>query len=542
MGKTQRDPSNLRTTHPSLADYLHEISIEKWEKGPDPCAGNILRYQRDPLAFFREVTGFRPHAYQSEITEMLIDAKRACVRSPRGGGKSALSANMVIWFTTCFDPCKVPTTAGSWQQLEEFLWPEIHLWCSRADWSLVGKKPVLNMLDMRFGGKDMEASTAKAFAINSDRPELLEGCHSDNVLYILDEAKAITNPIFDSIEGSLVRGNKYVAVFSTPGPPMGRFYDIQSRKTGFHDWAVRHIKHEELVAAGMVDPVWAENRRIQWGENSALYLNHVLGEFADTGDDFIIPLRWVEAAVERWKEWEASGFPDNTERFTFRAQGVDVAGQGKNQTSIAFRCGNAIRRMQYFPKLDTHQLNMHLLQFSHSWPEIKIEVDGMGAPVYEHLVQFVKDDASRYGNVNVTAIVSGSATDVTDRTGELRFADKRSQMWWHMRELLDPANGEDVMLPDDDLLKGDLVSPMWEIRTGGKVKVESKVDIKKRLGRSTDAADSVILAFADFNAPFVAETYKVSPFPNTDGGIQPNRLRPSFYDVSGPKPWPFSTR
>ncbi len=66
-----------------------------------------------------------------------------------------------------------------------------------------------------------------------------------------------------------------------------------------------------------------------------------------------------------------------------------------------------------------------------------------------------------------------------------------------MRELLDSELGEPIALPDDELLIGDLTAPHSRVVAGGKIQVESKDDIRKRLGRSTDSADAVIQAFWD---------------------------------------------
>jgi hypothetical protein len=64
-----------------------------------------------------------------------------------------------------------------------------------------------------------------------------------------------------------------------------------------------------------------------------------------------------------------------------------------------------------------------------------------------------------------------------------------------MRELTDPARGSTVMLPDDDRLIGELAAPKWTMHNGSVIAVESKDDIRSRLGRSTDRADSVISSF-----------------------------------------------
>jgi hypothetical protein len=64
-----------------------------------------------------------------------------------------------------------------------------------------------------------------------------------------------------------------------------------------------------------------------------------------------------------------------------------------------------------------------------------------------------------------------------------------------MRELLDPARGSTLMLPDDDRLVGELAAPKWSIYNGSVLAIESKDDIRRRLGRSTDRADAVISSF-----------------------------------------------
>ncbi|HZQ08615.1 MAG TPA: hypothetical protein VFD70_18680, partial [Anaerolineae bacterium] len=85
------------------------------------------------------------------------------------------------------------------------------------------------------------------------------------------------------------------------------------------------------------------------------------------------------------------------------------------------------------------------------------------------------------------------------KSGELGFVDKRAHAWWNMRELLDPANGADIALPPEDTLIGDLTAPHWRPMSGGKIRVESKDELRKpeRLGRSTDDGDAVVMAFYD---------------------------------------------
>ena len=65
-----------------------------------------------------------------------------------------------------------------------------------------------------------------------------------------------------------------------------------------------------------------------------------------------------------------------------------------------------------------------------------------------------------------------------------------------MRESLDPAFNPTLAIPDDDELLAELTAPTWEIGIDNKIQVESKDDLRERLGRSTDRADAVLQTLA----------------------------------------------
>ena len=79
----------------------------------------------------------------------------------------------------------------------------------------------------------------------------------------------------------------------------------------------------------------------------------------------------------------------------------------------------------------------------------------------------------------------------------LRFFNKRAEVWWRLREALDPGQdgGSPVALPDDPELTADLTSCRFTVGPRG-IKIESKDEVVKRLGRSPDKGDSITLAFA----------------------------------------------
>jgi hypothetical protein len=165
---------------------------------------------------------------------------------------------IILWFALTrsgVTDFKIPTTASVFRQLQHFLWPEIHKWARFLNWERLGRMPFderteLSSMALRLKG-------GEAFAMSSRRADLIEGAHASELLFVFDEAKTITDPTWDSAEGAFSAGKCYWLAFSTPGDPVGRFYDIQSRKPGYEDWWVRHVTIEALKALGDVWLLWA---------------------------------------------------------------------------------------------------------------------------------------------------------------------------------------------------------------------------------------------------------------------------------------------
>jgi hypothetical protein len=91
--------------------------------------------------------------------------------------------------------------------------------------------------------------------------------------------------------------------------------------------------------------------------------------------------------------------------------------------------------------------------------------------------------------------VSESPT-ATDKSGRLRFKNLRSQLWWQMREALDPANNTGIALPPDPRLLADLCAPTWSM-TGTTLQVASREEIIDRIGRSPDFGSAYVLSLID---------------------------------------------
>ena len=74
-----------------------------------------------------------------------------------------------------------------------------------------------------------------------------------------------------------------------------------------------------------------------------------------------------------------------------------------------------------------------------------------------------------------------------------RYSNRRAEMWDGIREWLNDT----VQLPKDEGLLDDLCAVNKKYDTRGRLQLESKEDVKKRLGRSPDKADALALTFAE---------------------------------------------
>lgn len=434
----------------------------------------------DPLQWTADVLPMVDLAdYQAEELSGLVEGSgKVAARGPRGSGKTMPASLAALWFVTTRELAgadwKLPVTAGSWQQLYRFTWPEIHKWTHKMRWDVLGLdrwRPNQELMTLRIKG-----DYGEAFAINSDDPNLIEGAHAEHLMLIVDEAKSVPDASWDAMEGYFSSpGTYYRFVISTPSEPAGRFADIHMRKPGYDDWKAIHVTIGDAIGAGRVTEEWRANRAAAWGLDSVLYRCHVLAEFAGS-EDGVIPLSWIESAMAR-------EIPDNP---YCRILGVDVADTGDDKTVFAYRDGPVVYRLETFETGDTMLTADRVENRAVRGTRVVVDSIGVGAGVAARL--------KRNKDLKVQPFVASAGTKRRDKSGEMGFANLRAAAWWNLRELLDPASDDEIVLPNDGQLLGDLSAPTWREVAGGKIQIESKADIKKRLGRSTDVGDAVVQA------------------------------------------------
>ncbi|MBX4215688.1 hypothetical protein KW797_01945, partial [Candidatus Parcubacteria bacterium] len=250
------------------------------------------------------------------------------------------------------------------------------------------------------------------------------------------------------------------------------------------------------IAAGLMRSDWRDQRKKQWGEKSPVFLNRVEGEFAEGGTDQLIPLAWIELANLRYLDM----MEDKEYKVAKLDQiGCDVARYGDDATIIVSRKKNLILPLKMREHQDTMRTCGDLILAVGAENRVTpmcIDIGGLGVGVFDRL------NEQKYKVFGVNS--SEKADDIngkllTDKSGELSFVNIRSYLWWLLRERLDPDGSDPLGLPPDDAeaersLTGDLTDVTWGLTSAGRIQVESKEDMKKRLGRSPDAADGVALS------------------------------------------------
>lgn len=199
----------------------------------------------------------------------------------------------------------------------------------------------------------------------------------------------------------------------------------------------------------------------------------------------VIPTAWIKAAQARWTPNPPAGIP-------MCAIAADIAQGGKDKLVIARRydgwyaplvkvAGKQVPRGSEAAGL--------IVQNRKDDADIIIDLGGgYGGAAYEWLT----------GNgLKVYGYKGATASTARTKDKKLKFNNKRSETIWKFREALDPEQdgGSPIMLPDDPEIVADLTAPTFKVDARGIV-VESKEDVCKRLKRSTDAGDAVMMAWA----------------------------------------------
>jgi len=201
----------------------------------------------------------------------------------------------------------------------------------------------------------------------------------------------------------------------------------------------------------------------------------------------VIPTEWVRLAQQRWREDPPDGIP-------MCAIGVDCTGGGTDPLVLAPRYDGWFAPLIEIPAKDIPKDRIgsisagHVISNRRDGATVIIDLGGgYGGSTFEILNE---------NELEVQGYKGAEATTRRSKDGKLRFTNTRTAALWQFREALDPdqPGGSPIALPPGPKLLGDLTAPTYKVRSGG-IQAESKEEVCKRLGRSTDDGDAVMMAW-----------------------------------------------
>ena len=419
----------------------------------------------DPARFAEEALGLAPTAQQRDFLQALAKpGARVAVRSGHGTGKSTALAVAALWFLSTRKDALIPCTAPTAHQLQDVLWRELrrlvsgmgedarHLFQVTAD-----------RIQMKGSAGMIVARTARP-----ENPDALQGFHAPEILFIIDEAAGVNDVIFEVARGALSTPAARVALTGNPTRLSGYFH------SAFHlardSWTPLQFS---CLDSPLVAPEYARDIAGEYGEDSDMYRVRVLGDFPKTGLYNLISLELVEQAMTRRA-------PADFENPAPLIIGVDPAWMGTDRSAVVLRQGMAARILATVRGADTCRLAEMVARHSAELLPDAVFVDqtGVGAGVLDQL--------KRTGHR-----VTGVAFSQSPLEPE-RFANRRAEMWWRLREWLEQG----AVLEQSQELRDDLVAPEYYYTPAGKVQLESKNDMRKRGLASPDLGDALALTFA----------------------------------------------
>ena len=199
----------------------------------------------------------------------------------------------------------------------------------------------------------------------------------------------------------------------------------------------------------------------------------------------LIPTEWVKAAQARWKDRDSKGL--------MTAIGFDPSRGGQDKSSAARRHGQWFDKIVTAPGVVTKDgptAAGFIVPLIRDGAVVCIDSIGIGSSALD----FIKGLG-----LHVHPVVGSEGSTLMDKSGQMKFRNKRAEMYWLLREALDPTNPDPIALPPDQELLGDLTAPRYKVVTMGKgaaIQISSKDDIRLVLGRSPDKGDSVAMTFA----------------------------------------------
>lgn len=388
--------------------------------------------------------------------------------SGHGIGKSAFISMIIKWGMDTCEDCKVVVTANTENQLRTKTWPEIAKWQRLSltnNWFTCTKTAI-------YSNDPNHANAWRADAVpwSENNTEAFAGLHNKGkrIILVFDEASNIADLVWEVAEGALTdEGTEIIWIaFGNPTRNTGRFRECFRKFK--HRWNTKQIDSRTVEGSNKEQ---IKNWEEDYGEDSDFFKVRVRGVFPSASELQFIPTGLTDEAMKRIvTQAEVAHAPVII--------GVDPAYSGADDAVIYLRQGLFSKCLWTGAKtIDDIVMAKRIADFEDQYKADGVHIDfGYGTGIHSI--------GNGWGRVWRLVPFNSSSTDP-------QMANKRGEMYNSVKTWLKIGGAI-----DDQETADDLSAPEYVVRLDGKIKLESKDDIKKRLGRSPGKADALALTFA----------------------------------------------
>jgi hypothetical protein len=427
---------------------------------------------QDPVFFCNKVLGVDPWRKQREILYSVRDNPNTIVVSCNAGGKSFVSACCLLWWLYGRKDSLVLTTAPTYRQVMSVLWGEVSRLHQYAKVPLGGD---LTSGKLQLGPKWY------ALGLPSSEEVRFQGYHAENILIIFDEAAGIEPHIYTAAQGNLTSQNSRFLLIGNPTSPSGMFYEY-SKNPNWHKIEISAFDSPAITEPDkypyLVNMKWIKEREEEWSVGSPMYQARVLGKFPEEGEDTLIPLSWLDAAVKRYQDRANKDLLVSDHLYL----GVDVARFGNDKSVCVPYQPNKVLPLKKLIGKDTiavnHMVNQEAIAAGNKLTQITVDDTGVGGGVTDHL---------RHQSYPVIAV------NFAQQACNKRFFKKlKDEIAWNAREVF--RAGEIAIPPDDELISQTASIKYKVDQATGLIEIEPKETAKKRGLKSPDCFWALCLA------------------------------------------------
>lgn len=476
-----------------LAKKLSWIaSLETWVR--DVIDPDVISYQQqEAMRGYDSLVAARLHRLdlQMKRTEVPLSAEeeRLCrlfgisIQAGKGVGKNAFTVWCALHFMdnmwmpipgrpirdTDKPDIKLMWTSPTEEQLKNNLWAEFAKWIAKSPYLSDRFVHTAEKIYVREYGPAAAFVTWKTCRSSSQAEQqtsTMAGKHADFMILGVDEANAVPDATILPLESTMTGPCNFAIVTFNPTKNMG--YAIKTQTADAANWLTYHWDAEQ---SEVVDPMHIERYAKKYGKDSNMYRINIRGLPPKDNADTLIPYYLVDLAIDR----EIEADEDDV-----TVAGLDIAGGGADETVLTIGRGGIVELIVSTPKVRKTEIadwaEEYLIQYDVQ--AVAVDTNGLGAGVAEEL-----EDRHFY----VMRVHTGASAD-----NQEKYESNRDELWVEMREAFENFQ---VCIPNHEVLIGELttIKAEWHHGRKGRIKVESKKDMKTRGIKSPDTADSCCL-------------------------------------------------